>query len=867
MASFADQIQTFTPYQPEANVQALVSVGTQLQDRFNQGVQRIQGEIDSVAGLPIAKQDVKNYLNQKLGQTKTAVSSSIAQDFSDQRLQNQIGSSIRHMGTDPIIQNGVQSTLRYQKALSDVEQSKKDGKYSIENEYDVMSKANSWLNDGDLNSSFTGQYTPYIDLNKKWMDIVKSLSPDGRVEDIPFVTYQKPDGSIGIDYNKISSVMVERGIEGVSKERLENAIRATLTPDDLNQLGISGRYQFRNYDVNTLLEKSNHDFQSRVQYTNNQLQQLQKDLNLSKSDVKKANSLRSQIEYLNSMLGENGEKGQLQIQHDNELDYIRHNPEDAKAELYKNGFIQEFSNAFSHQKITTKYTDNPFEKVREWNASYALSKSQFGLAQQKFAHDVDQDKFANDMRLKEYNLKLLELKGVASPFTTDFGASTDIPTAMESLTNDIATKSQQSQQIVKDVAFSLGYTPAEMENMVAKYEKGNGNEIPVQARSTIERAIKLRNDAAAMQGAIEKVTQQVKNLPEMQAAAHAIANEVSARAPLNVTRGGIKYTFSPEELLNYVNKETATAAPAVGGRLGSVPTTSATSIDISRLSPKERILHDILQNSRYGTQGFSKSEAQLASILDTYAPLKYAQSSNLGMINREVETRLLPRAGNWMPKIANLDTPKPEARNHLENLATSIVNRKVYEKETNEGLDLDEALKWMNSKDKSDLQFKVFQQGGTTQLWVQKGEDIQKMNITPKEAAQLPSADQYLQSGADLDMATRLMLGGGNTNPTGNLYNSYRKKNDFKNVKDLNVTADFQQDYDTPGKIYINLNLKTPMGWKNIQLDDTPMDVNTAEGYIQRAPDTEILHRFQEAYRRAGDTEMLSVINSMLGEK
>jgi len=50
MASFTDSVQqltSFTPYTAQQDISAMVSVGQQKQQQYNQGVEKIQGQIDA----------------------------------------------------------------------------------------------------------------------------------------------------------------------------------------------------------------------------------------------------------------------------------------------------------------------------------------------------------------------------------------------------------------------------------------------------------------------------------------------------------------------------------------------------------------------------------------------------------------------------------------------------------------------------------------------------------------------------------------------------------------------------------------------------------------------------------------------------
>ena len=63
MASYTDKIPTFNPYVAQQPVDAMLKVGMYKQQKYEEGVKRIQNSIDNVSGLDIANPVQQKYLH------------------------------------------------------------------------------------------------------------------------------------------------------------------------------------------------------------------------------------------------------------------------------------------------------------------------------------------------------------------------------------------------------------------------------------------------------------------------------------------------------------------------------------------------------------------------------------------------------------------------------------------------------------------------------------------------------------------------------------------------------------------------------------------------------------------------------------
>jgi Ca2+-binding EF-hand superfamily protein len=338
MASFTDAIPQFNPYIQQLPVEAMVAVGMEKQQRYDQGLQKIQSQIDQVAGLDVVRDIDKQYLQSKLNELGSKLKTVAAGDFSNYQLVNSVAGMASSVVKDNNVLSSVQATAQYRKEQKFMEESRQKGESSIQNEYDFSRQTNNWLNDSNVGAGFSGRYRKYIDVDKKWLDVMKSLHSDLLEEDMPYVT--NLDGSI--NYGETAQAMQRMSKEGVSAEKIQNALRSSLSPDELEQLNINGRYQFRNInDPAQLATLATSRTASAIAQNTKTIEDLQGALKLYESDPDKYTKAEQGIKSLQEV------NQRLTTQMNEEIEFIKANPEEAKGLIYKNGAIEQFANSYA----------------------------------------------------------------------------------------------------------------------------------------------------------------------------------------------------------------------------------------------------------------------------------------------------------------------------------------------------------------------------------------------------------------------------------------------------------------------------------------------------------------------------------------
>jgi hypothetical protein len=495
MASFTDQIQTFNPYVSKAPlIEAMVTVGNQKQQQYNQGVQKIQGYIDNVAGMDVANDADKQYLQSKLNELGSNLKTVAAGDFSNQQLVNSVGGMATQVVKDPLVQNAVSSTAWYRKQLAEMEKAVAEGKSSQANIKDFTDKANVWLSGTQPGGVFRDRYTPYRDLNTKALEAIKALHPKLQSLDIPFVI---KNGKIT---REVADAIQRLEIKGIDEGAIETAIAAVMNPDDYNQMAIDANYQFSNVTADDLIKRVGTDLESGKKFARAQVDNINNILPKYATDPDKSEELKKRRKKYEDQLGGEGKVGTLDAQALQEIERIRSGDlKSAKYSIYKDGFFREYGNAFAWKEEKLTYVDNPMMQIQLKKDEIAIDRQREARLTQEFKIKTAQDQQMIDLKIKENYLKQVELGLINPNEPTTLGNETD---------NKLKSGDRLDSQIDKvasnidgDVAAlkARGLSDTKVAEIVADYAK-NGNKSNVNPAyiPTIQSILKEKKNLDAL---------------------------------------------------------------------------------------------------------------------------------------------------------------------------------------------------------------------------------------------------------------------------------------------------------------------------------------------------------------------------------
>lgn len=843
MASFTDSPQlltNFNPYVQQLPVDAMREVGMYKQAKYDEGVQKIQTTIDNIAGLDVIRDVDKGYLQSKLNELGNNLKTVAAGDFSNFQLVNSTAGMANNIAKDATVQNAVMSTAKYRKEAAFMESQRKEGKGSIENEWDFKNAANKWISSSNLEEGFNASYTPYVDVNKKWMEVMKTLHSDLSEQDIAYAAKRKDDGTI--DYQAAAAAMQRMSKETVSSAKIENALRSSLTPDELNQLSISGRYQFRDYDTpDKLAVYSTSRFDNQLILNNDTIEKLKGVAGLTSSNPevqKQAKSIIASLEQKNISL-----KSQL----DNELELIKSSDLDqAKAAIYKNGAIEQFANANAWEHNKENLMTNPVLEADHWEQKHTLDLAQYKLAVRGQNWTEYKGKFDMDMSNKDYQLKLnkqmAELYGTGTPFETYLGENTSIKDPLSAMIDDEDMYSQSaSAGIVGMVKGIPGTNSTQIKTAIEKYKNGdpnwyklgNGNSaksIPVEWRDEVDNIIENQNQAKRLNIGRNNIIKEIETSPEFIAQQRELDNKIKTVKPI-ITRdaSGKTLTFSPKEIANFIAKRKTVNTG--GGAAGM--STTAEVIYTAPLSAKEKVLAKA-----------NLSGTTLNSWKKVYGAVAHDQLEFEKRKREAIQTEIAKRSGTYVPRVTTINISSEEgsiARRSWENIADATLSR-YQGKGGDEKLSKEDIVlgkSWVSGEGKNNIVYKKLTQGGKTYLIMSKDGKEVTIPLETKEARQLPLSDPNEPSAAYKDVVEAQYLFNGSTNPTGNYQDAMFGRSKMPKAN-LDIKADLTWNKSNTAKQYIQLHLNTANGVVPLQLEDNPMSRDNAMSFIGQLTKSQI---------------------------
>jgi hypothetical protein len=592
MASYTDKIPTFNPYVEQQPIDAMLKVGVYKQQKYEEGVEKIQKNIDNVAGLDIANPVQQKYLQSKLDALGNNLTFVAAGDFSDFSLVNSVNGMTKQITKDEDVINAVSSTARLRAGYKKKAELEKKGLTDKNNDDYYDKFASEYVNNKDLKASFNADYVPHVNIIKKVQEALTNSGETSFTAEQLFVmdpTTNKP--LVGPDghYQYADAKTIDTLV--TNKPAVMAAIGNVMNEGSVKrQLGIDGWATYRGVEATTLLEplKASYDRdKSRLQEQSLEISAMLNSTNISKEEKELYTKASQDIE--SALLKNDATFMSLAKQAED-------NPESFKENYYAQEFKQRLMDQFVKNKEShttgvneglqqQNYRDDKAFKIEQErnkialeNANLAISRSANQLAWLKFDGEFELDPVTG-----HYNKKP-EPGKKGKPVTYDAnnplftggtsGKKVDayniVQTDISKLTTDKSTQAfsiyadfwrtykdkpdisdNEIRNIVKKFAKEKGITPEAYLDRWASNIKNNYDENGLLPPPTINDDLDVYlNTSTTLNNKIRLVNQARKSAKEEAGVVKELDEVLAGHPTMKFNVEGNQFTITPEDMLN-----------------------------------------------------------------------------------------------------------------------------------------------------------------------------------------------------------------------------------------------------------------------------------------------------------------------------
>jgi len=425
MASFTDKISQFNPYIQQLPAQEMQQVGMYKQQQYDQGVQKIQGYIDNIAGMSIGRDVDKQHLQSSLNDLGSKLKTVAAGDFSNSQLVNSVGGMATSIVKDPIIQAAVSSVATDKRNTSLMDADQKKGELAEQDKWLYNKQRNEYYSNPNLTDDkgnpiqFNASYDKSVDADKIIMDGLKTvgdtkwtgekifvIDPDTGKPKHDIVTITDPKTKIThiVDRGPLLSEYTVKTIkDGKLPQNVMASIQSSLArPDVQKSLAVRGMYEYRGYtDANAfagyLTNKIIDANKSTLGSLNAQKTELLQKLNSASNPDEKGSYeiLAAQVDdQIKSLNNEATTAHGIYEKYGNNLDSL-------KAAVYQKEIVSNYMNQF------TPSISETYEKSAPWEAQQSKIKQDFDMTAKRADIAIAQ----GNLLVAQGHLKLAEKLG------------------------------------------------------------------------------------------------------------------------------------------------------------------------------------------------------------------------------------------------------------------------------------------------------------------------------------------------------------------------------------------------------------------------------------------------------------------------
>lgn len=634
MASYTDSIPTFNPYVQTIPVDEMIKVGMYKQQKYDEGIQKIQTNIDNIAGLDVVRDVDKAYLQSKLNQLGNNLATVAGGDFSNFQLVNSVNGMTNQIAKDPNVLNAISSAKTYRKGLEDMAAANKEGKGAASHDWLFKTDANEWLNNQDINKTFTGGYKQYSNYQKNAQEVIKGLVKNETGKDVAF-EYDANGKMIVLD------AMTRTEIAGITPERIQSALMVGLSPNDWQSMQIDGRYNYSNASPEQFVSDVNKSYQTDYNKYKTKRDEIA-------GAIDTANSIEVKQRLQKDLDAYDKELSRISTEYGNVTKtFAQGDVESAKARLHSTKWINNFSETFASQSVKQTYESSPFIQVKQFNETKALDYKKFimGFEQdERFHRDEMYYKKREDERA-EKKLKLEE-EGALGYGGVHFSVDkNELPeVTLDRIANDIKIDETNINNADADIMAEFNKPGDKGWLDVQRMRWQSGKDVDIRLADHFNTTERIRRDVAANQAMISDINNKATaKFGKIEDSIPAGSQSIKVNFPSG------SYTYTPSEIVDFNEKvkryqklQTSTGGAGMYGGGGGV--TYDYEKAKSELSPKEYYLF----KSKVNPQG--KTENYLNQVSKDYLykvniPYQKTLEAKNSFVAQQVKDRVVAMQG------------------------------------------------------------------------------------------------------------------------------------------------------------------------------------------------------------------------------
>lgn len=278
MASYVDaQPKQFKPYTPTIDSQVYGQLLAKDDTDYQAGVQKVNSYLGTVAGLPVASEEERQYLQGLVNGVSSQVNHMVGASWSDQKVQGTVATMASNIYGDEKVQKAVANASTAKRLVSDIQEDEDRTKgQNTANKFVALTKLNSWRNGHTLGSTLDANYDNYLDASKLVSDYWTNKHPNQIVRVEPGMSLDK-NGKPVLDIQKWDEV--QHTWKGLRQDEVASELSEFIetNPNLANQLDINAKYSYRNYGPQQFFNEKFVTEKSNIKNNEQLIQQYMKD--------------------------------------------------------------------------------------------------------------------------------------------------------------------------------------------------------------------------------------------------------------------------------------------------------------------------------------------------------------------------------------------------------------------------------------------------------------------------------------------------------------------------------------------------------------------------------------------------------------